>query len=68
MASIQARHTRKCALGRPWTTFEEARRGCTCGAAGPTYYVVVREGRTLHRDRVGKDRKQAERAVRKIGT
>jgi hypothetical protein len=68
MASIQARHTRSCALGRPWTTFEEARRGCTCGAAGPTYYVVVREGRRLHRERVGRDRKQAERALRKIGT
>jgi integrase len=67
MASIQARHTRACALSRPWTTFERARRGCTC-AGGPTYYVVVRRGRKLHRERVGKDRQQAERALRKIGT
>lgn len=67
MASIQARHTRTCALSRPWTTFEQARRGCTC-AGGPTYYVVVRRGRSLHRERVGKDRQQAERALRKIGT
>jgi integrase len=67
MASIQARHTRGCALTRPWTTFAQARRGCTC-AGGPTYYVVVRRGRTLHRERIGKDRQQAERALRKIGT
>lgn len=67
MASIQARHTRACALSRPWTTFEHARRGCTC-AGGPTYYVVVRRGRRLHRERVGKDRQQAARALRKIGT
>lgn len=67
MASIQARHTRACALSRPWTTFERARRGCTC-AGGPTYYVVVRRGRRLHRERIGKDRQQAERALRKIGT
>ncbi len=67
MASIQARHTRACALSKPWTTFEQARRGCTC-ATGPTYYVVVRRGRRLHRERVGRDRQQAERALRKIGT
>ncbi|MBA3375493.1 MAG: site-specific integrase [Actinobacteria bacterium] len=67
MASIQARHTRACALSRPWTTFEQARRGCTC-AGGPTYYVVVRAGRRLHRERVGKNKQQAERALRKIGT
>jgi len=67
MASIQARHTRTCGLRRPWTTFAQARRGCTC-AGGPTYYVVVRRGRRLDRERVGKDRQQAERALRKIGT
>jgi integrase len=38
--------------------------GCTCE---PTYYVCVREGRRLHRERVGRNRKQAERALRKIG-
>lgn len=67
MASIQARHSRCCAIGRPWTSFGQARHGCTC-AGGPTYYVVVRDGRTLHRERVGKDRQQAGRALRKIGT
>ena len=67
VASIQARHPRACATGRPWTSFSEARRACTC-TGGPTYYVVVREGRALHRERVGKDRQQAERALRKIGT
>ena len=66
MASIQARHTRACALDRPWTSFAEAAEGCTC-AGGATYYVVVREGRKLHRERVGKNRKTAERALRKIG-
>jgi integrase len=66
VASIQARHTRACALARPWTPFEEASRGCSC-TGGPTYYVVVREGRRLHRERVGKNRKVAERALRKIG-
>ena len=67
MASLQARHQRTCDLGRPWTTFAEAGGGCTCDG-GPTYYVVVREGRTLHREKIGKNRKTAERALRKIGT
>jgi len=65
MASLQARHTRACALGRPWTTFAEAGDGCTCA---PSYYVAVREGRKLHREGVGKNRKTAERALRKIAT
>ena len=30
--------------------------------------MVVREGRKLHREKVGKNRKTAERALRKIGT
>src|SRR5262249_43162608 len=65
MASLQARHQRACAKAKPWTTFEVATGGCTC-AGGPTYYVVIREGFKLHRDRVGKNRKTAERALTKI--
>jgi integrase len=63
MASIQGRHSRACALARSWAPFAVS-DGCTCE---PTYYVVVREGRRLHRERVGKNRKLAERALRKIG-
>ncbi|MGH3041990.1 MAG: tyrosine-type recombinase/integrase [Gaiellaceae bacterium] len=65
MASLQARHTRACALGKPWTPYTDATEGCTC-AGGPTYYVVVREGRKLHRERIGKNRRQAERALTRI--
>lgn len=65
MASLQARHSRSCALGKPWTSFERATAGCSC-PGGPTYYVVVREGRKLHRDRAGKNRRQAQRALTKI--
>jgi integrase len=66
MASLQVRHTRTCAIGKPWTPAARERMdGCTCA---PTYYVVVREGRKLHRERAGKNRQTAERALRKIGT
>jgi integrase len=65
MASLQARHTRACALGRPWTPFQQATEGCTC-PGGPTYYVVVREGRKLHRERAGRNRRQAERALTRV--
>jgi len=65
MASLQARHSRSCALGKPWTPFERAGEGCTC-PGGPTYYVVVREGRKVHRERAGKNRRQAERVLTKI--
>jgi integrase len=65
MASLQARHTRACALGKPWTPYADATERCTC-PGGPTYYVVVREGRKLHRERTGKNRRQAERALTRI--
>ena len=65
MASIQARHARDCSIGKPWTPFAAASQGCSC-PGGPTYYVAVREGRKLHRERVGKNRRQAERALTKI--
>jgi integrase len=64
VASIQARHTRACAIGKPWSTFA-ATDGCTCK---PTFFVTVREGKKLHRERVGKDRQTAARALRKVGT
>lgn len=60
MASLQARHSRSCAIGRPWTTFDEARRGCTCN---PLYHVVLRHNGKLVREPVGQNRKEAERAL-----
>ncbi len=77
MASIQARHAKKCATGKAWTTLDAVVEGvkdketgellsrCSCT---PSYYVTVREGKKLHRERIGKDRQTAERALRKIGT
>jgi integrase len=63
MASLQARHARACAIGKAWSTFERARDGCTCS---PTYYTVVREGSKLYRERVGRNRTQAARALTKV--
>src|SRR5262245_38452247 len=67
MASLQARHSRTCALGRPWTTFAAAApgRGCTC-RSGPAYYVAVSTERGLVREPVGHNRKEAERRLRAI--
>jgi integrase len=65
VASLQAKHGRECALERPWTTFEKAVRGCSC-PAGPVYYIVVREGAANHKTRVGRNRKVAERSLRKV--
>src|SRR5215211_94467 len=63
MASLQARHSRSCSSGRPWTTSSQL-DGCDCE---PKFYVVVRDGRRNRAERVGKNRKNAERALRKIG-
>ena len=52
MASLQARHSRACAIGKPWTPFEKV-DGCTCK---PTYYVVVRDGSKVSREKAGKNR------------
>lgn len=65
MASLQAKHSRRCALGRSWTPFDQAAAGCTC-PEGPIYYVVVREGEQAHREVVGRDRQQAELALLRI--
>ncbi len=64
MASLQVRHSRACALGKPWTPVGPV-DGCTC-PRGPLFHVVVREGRKAHKTPVGRNRREAERALRKI--
>jgi len=63
--SLQARHSRLCALGRAWTPFDRAAAGCTC-PEGPIYYVVVRDGEHAHKEVVGRDRQQAELALLRL--
>jgi integrase len=65
MASLQAKHSRDCALGRAWTPFDVAVQGCNC-PNGPFYYVVVREGDASHKEPVGRDREQAEIALYRL--
>lgn len=65
MPSLQANHTRRCALGRIWTPFHAAMDGCTC-PDGPFYYVVVRFGEHTHREAVGRDRQRAEIALHRL--
>jgi integrase len=62
MPSLQARHSRSCAVGREWSSFADA-ASCSCG---PRYYVVVRDGRRARKTPVGKNRKLAERALVKV--
>jgi integrase len=62
MASLQAGHARSCAGGKRWTAFANLGE-CDCQ---PTYYVVVRDGQRNHSERIGKSRKTAERALRKV--
>ncbi len=64
MASLQARHSRRCALGKPWTPADHT-DACTC-PRGPLFHVVVRDGRRAHKTPVGRNRREAERALRKI--
>src|SRR5437588_7999268 len=63
MASLQARHGRACATGTPWTPFDKI-DGCDCK---PSYYVVIRDGTKVSRERAGKNRKAAEAMLRKVG-
>jgi integrase len=69
MASLHARHSRSCPLGpakgeRSGWTGPDA-DGCDCL---PTFYVVARDDRGKQvRERVGKRKRDAERALRKIG-
>ena len=65
MASLQAKHSRQCTLGRTWTPFKRRSVGMQC-PQGPVYYVVVREGRKAYKHRAGRNRRDAERALRKI--
>ena len=65
MASLQANHSPRCALGHAWTTFDKATDGCTC-PEGPFYYVVVRNGQQAHKEAVGRDRQQAEVALHRL--
>jgi integrase len=67
MPSLHAKHSRHCALGHAWTTFDQALRDCSC-PDGPFYYVVVREGQASHKEPVGRDRDQAEIALHRIAT
>jgi integrase len=63
MASLHARHSRSCALGPAWTG--PGADGCSCK---PTYYVAAgrdERGR-LVRERVGKNKRNAERSRDKI--
>jgi hypothetical protein len=65
MPSLQANHSRGCALGRAWTPFDRATVGCTC-PEGPFYYVVVRVGEHADKEAVGRDRQQAEIALHRM--
>jgi integrase len=65
VASLQAKHSSRCALGRAWTPFDQAAAGCTC-PQGPIYYVVVREGDRAYKEVVGRDRQQAELALLRL--
>jgi integrase len=60
--SLQAKHSRRCALGPRWTPFDDAVVGCTC-PDGPAYFVVVREGQSASREWVGRDRRYAKKAL-----
>jgi integrase len=61
MASLQARHSRSCEIGKPWTP-AAALDGCTC-PRGPLFHVVVRDGTAAHKQPVGRNRRNAERAL-----
>lgn len=64
MASLHARHSRSCPLSE-FTTFDTSLDGCEC-KRGPMYVVVVRQGRKTEKRSVGHNRKNAERAFRKV--
>jgi hypothetical protein len=64
VASLQATHRRGCGVGKAWTPATDDRlRGCTCE---PTFYVVVRQGSAVKKERAGKNRREAERALRRV--
>lgn len=62
MASVQARHSRSCALGDTFRAPEHG-VGCTCQ---PTLYVFVRQAGRTHKHNVGRNAKAAERLRTKL--
>jgi integrase len=64
MASLHARHQRTCPLFE-YRRFDDRSQGCTC-RGGPTYVVVVPQGRKRRKLSVGKNRKVALQAVRRV--
>jgi integrase len=62
MASLQVRHQRGCAIGRPWTPAART-EGCDCT---PSYYVVSRLAGELKRELVGANREKAEKRLDRI--
>jgi integrase len=67
MASLQARHQRGCKLGKPWTKgARDALVGCTCKPS-PMFHAVIHTG-PGGRVSVGRNFKEAERALRKMQT
>src|SRR5262245_13140681 len=65
MSSVQAKHSRRCALGNTWSSFDRALAGCTC-PDGPLYFAVIRTGSSTHREAVGRDRDRAELAAERV--
>jgi integrase len=62
MASIQARHSRSCALGDTFRAVDKI-EGCTCT---PSLWVFVHQDGKTHKHPAGKNRKQAERLRTKL--
>jgi integrase len=61
MASVQARHRRSCsAFSGRWTPAERTGTGCGC-TCQPTYYLAIHHGSKLVREKVGRNRRVAER-------
>lgn len=66
MASLQARHSRACVHKGRWTSAtREALAGCTCRPAPMLYAVQQVDGR-MAREKLGRNRRDAERALDKI--
>src|SRR4051812_2148480 len=64
MASLQARHSRRGL--HPWSRSDPITlKECSCDG-GPTYYVVVRQGTRISREKAGKNRREAERKLRAV--
>lgn len=63
MASLQARHSRACVQKGRWTASRVD--ACTCRPS-PTYYAVMEHRGQLVRERLGRNRQDAERALARI--